>query len=236
MRSAEYDVDHATIILKMAKFLKLMNEQMPRWALQGLCNGLSLMEERAELINQKDNFFVRLTNLQQRATTAHLEKMAELLKNYNKFLAAEIAAKLNPLEKQLKKNQNDLKKVAEIKAKIQQVRNEHYKNIAKVEKRARENLSEIEIILLNHAQDLYVFIHSLLAAHNPGHELGLKTKDGTVLPDDLTELLKLIPPDLKVPEKKDLAPANILVDKPPFTLPFAFTENELVSTLKKSHC
>jgi hypothetical protein len=87
-------------------------------------------------------------------------------------------------------------------------------------------LSSTDIALLDYANELYIFISSLLFVSNPGNYYQFRVQDGLLNIGDYQPLYQLLGPDKYFYQKK----SNI---QRVFSFAFVYKESELINTLDK---
>lgn len=180
-------------------------ESLPTWALQGLCNGYSIMGLRAHSIGEGNKHQQRLKTLAQLGH-GRAVKMGRILQKHRE----QIENSLGPIELRISNS-------------LRQFKRKH-------------------LTLLFSAQELYVFIQSLLFAHLPGstHEIDFTFPDGKhqekLKQSDFIEILKVIPPDKFITKDysgekgrpKEIVTIPFKLD---YLFPFTLTREEFVRAL-----
>ncbi len=222
------DISQDALLDKMQVFLVAMGEGFPAWSwktqsnsnekvIQGLCESFSFMLMRATLIKEEKKYFNRLQALAD-VDENKVKEMARLLLEYRKqyaVIAVKEKSRLTARIDKCRKNKN----------RIITARDYHHafikKNIFSSMKLASSDIS-----LLEYANELYVFISSLLFVSNPGNYYQFRVQDGLLNIGDYQPLYHLLGPDKYFYQKKYSIQRV-------FSFAFVYKEAELINTLDK---
>ncbi|MHB1949194.1 MAG: ankyrin repeat domain-containing protein [Gammaproteobacteria bacterium] len=221
---------------KLSLFLtSLGDENLSKYA-GGLCNAFAFMNFRADLIGQEYQNLRRIEDLMKLKTDS-IEEMAKSYKEYKAERLAQIEilegeGDLPALNRELNMLHTKLstlrKEKPEKKDEIQTLENQ-----IRALRKSRDNL--IEDILIEKlgtetvktardAEELYIYIHNLVGAFNPGEDLDFRIDEEYVAQKDFLKTLQLFPADKL--SSQDSAPAKQVLE-----IAFLFKREELIALL-----
>lgn len=202
-------------------------EALTEEMMKGFCNGFSLMKIRADRIGETDKHFQRLIDLSE-SDSKKINEMSKLVSKFRKLYQEEISEKEN-----IKKLNDDIEKCKGDKEKIKEVRSAHYIKLEKnvIEKRWVPPLSLNNKLLLAYSRELYVFIQSLIFAHDPGAGYKYSVNDRYVRQFDFPDTLDVLLPDKYIKDEKGNKKPSL---SKAFSLHLNFSEHDLCETLKKT--
>lgn len=229
------DLSQYFLFGKMIDFLDRLGESFPEATSQGLCHAYVMMRIRARAIGEEKKHLDRLRLISKYGSDGTLKEMSEFFKNY-KLLYTQSEAEL--AEK--RRGASDKEKI--------RIKEEHRHNIMRQVATVKGRIDLKRLDLVKQAEDIYYFIHSMIAAFNPDmvfhyrvpmddsveEKKELASSEGSpkkiddqkkyrsVGQSELLDAFELLRPEEKLPKGKPLPIRKAL------SFSFTFTENELV--------
>lgn len=213
-------MDQDTFAKKYNLFLESLDkkENLPEWAMRGLCNGFITMVFRDDLVTDGKSFLSKIYNFVQ-YSDEKINTLAKLYSAYDKTHRKLIQQALPLLNQQLALYPKD-------KMLQEKIRKKHYENIAKL---SLLNFDEESRKTLQFLMDLYFTVNSLLFVHSPGRCYSLRIDDKMLSQNDFIALASFIAADDWIKNGK----VSVPVVKA-FSFVFNFNENELITFLKQT--
>lgn len=230
MQTKPKGIRQARLLKRMSIFLNAMNESLPGWTNEGLCNAYVLTRIRALEIKPGDLKQDEI-NLKRKISLAknsddELHVMGVLLSRYK--------TRLTHYETELKEKLLKCKDKKEEDA----IRRQHQEDIMKQVALRRGEYDPVFLDLIKEAEDLYNYIQMLLGTFRPDiydYHIEEKEKKQTrpVTQRDFIEILHLFPPDEFIQydekEKKQIVTVPL---RQALSFSFSFTEKELSKFLQ----
>lgn len=223
---------------KLNLFLQALGDENLSKFSDGLCNAFAFLNFRAHVIDQEDKNLKRMEKIMER-DQKEIDQMAKIYqeyKNERRLLIEEnkhsediqsLNQEISTLQQkltELRENSKDEKKEIEsknIELTEQVIREKRSQREKLIEKALTTKFNEEQWAQINEAKNLYLYIHTLVAAFNPGGNMCFYINNKYVNQHNFIEILKLLPPD-------KLLDNDFKIPNDAFQIAFNFTKSELI--------
>lgn len=232
------EIDQGELEAIFGNFLAASGDENLDAFTNGICNAFAFWNFRDIFYKLQDANIARMNKLTMLSNET-IEEMGVLYKEYkmerqalireekgdigkDNHIIAQAEEKLTQLRKAKSKDQKTIQSLEE---NLRATRDHREKLIQST---LQTKFGDRNWKIIKEAETLYLYIHSLIAAFDPGEHLFFHIGDKYVNQHDYIEILKFLPPDILLDSKSKQEAKELKLPEKAFEVAFNFTKNELI--------